>query len=51
MEAALRLAKRGHTVNAGVYSLEQVESLNSLADQEGISLNVLVMDITKHSDG
>lgn len=50
LEASLRLARREHTVNAGVYSQEQVESLNARAKQEGVSLNAFVMDITKQSD-
>jgi short-subunit dehydrogenase len=47
---ALALAKRGHTVIAGVQIAPQVTELMKTADAAGVQLKVQVMDITDEGD-
>lgn len=49
-QTALRLAKKGHTIHAGVFSSEQKEELQRDAEKQGVSLNILKLDITRAED-
>ena len=49
-EAALRLAKKGHQVIAGVEIWPQVTSLREFADKQKISLRVEKLDIRERAD-
>lgn len=48
--AALELARRGHNVVAGVQIAPQVTELMAAAADEGVELEVMVLDITDESD-
>ena len=48
--AALELARRGHTVTAGVQIAPQATELMAAAQQAGVELNVIVLDITDEGD-
>ncbi len=47
---ALALAKRGHTVIAGVQIAPQVTELMKTADEAGVQLKIQVLDITDEGD-
>jgi short-subunit dehydrogenase len=47
---ALGLAKRGHTVIAGVQIAPQVTELMKTADEAGVQLKIQVLDITDEGD-
>ena len=49
-EAALCLARRGHTVYASVHYLSEIAPLKEIADEENLNLFVFVLDILKESD-
>lgn len=48
--AALELARRGHTVTAGVQIAPQATELLAAAAEAGVELNVIILDITDESD-
>lgn len=48
--AALELARRGHTVTAGVQIAPQATELKSAAQDSGVELDVIVLDITDDDD-
>jgi short-subunit dehydrogenase len=48
--AALELAKRGHTVIAGVQIAPQATELMAAAADAGVELNVIILDITDDDD-
>ena len=48
--AALELARRGHTVTAGVQIAPQATELMAAATDAGVELNVIVLDITDEGD-
>lgn len=47
---SLALAKRGHTVIAGVQIAPQVTELMKIADEAGVQLKIQVLDITDEGD-
>lgn len=48
--AALELARRGHTVAAGVQVAPQATELMAAAAEAGVDLNVIILDITDEAD-
>ncbi len=48
--AALELARRGHTVTAGVQIAPQATELMAAATDAGVDLNVIILDITDEGD-
>ncbi|MGI9594885.1 MAG: SDR family oxidoreductase [Acidimicrobiales bacterium] len=48
--AALELARRGHTVTAGVQIAPQATELMAAATDAGADLNVIILDITDEND-
>ena len=49
-EAAIELARRGHTVYATVYYQDQLKPLEEIARSEKIDLKIFKLDITKIED-
>ena len=49
-EAAIELARRGHTVYATVYYQVQLKPLEEIARSEKIDLKIFKLDITKIED-
>ena len=48
--AAIELARRGHSVTAGVQIAPQKTELLQVATEAGVDLDVIVLDITKETD-
>ena len=47
---AIELARRGHSVTAGVQIAPQKTELMQAAEEAGVELNVIVLDITDEAD-
>jgi len=49
-EAAIKIAKRGHKVIAGVLYEEQIEELKNIKEKEKLDIEVIKLDVTDEND-